>query len=91
MMTPGGSALNATQGDFSRSRTWKFTEFCSQRPLRWSPSVSSAPSVAPAQGLRSLWVSCTGQRRRKVITSAILSISLLRVIRCNCVERMHQI
>lgn len=38
----------------------EFTAFCSCRPPRQSPWVSSAPSVAPAQGLRSPWASCTG-------------------------------
>lgn len=38
----------------------EFTAFCSRRPPRQSPWVSSAPSVVPAQGLRSPWASCTG-------------------------------
>lgn len=42
----------------------EFIGFCSRRPRQHSPSAFSAPSVALVQGLRSLWVSRTGQQRK---------------------------
>lgn len=41
----------------------ELTASCSRRPPRQSPWASWAPAAAPAQGLRSLWASCTAAEK----------------------------